>query len=205
MVSATMDEQSVINCLKDRVLPKPVFCENYRTLGVVNIILDLSGGMPSTILIKRVEDLRDPWSGDICFPGGKVEEDEDILDALYRETLEEICLAPKDYEIIGFLPSMRPSNLPETCVVPVLSIKSSKILPLPGLEATRVYYMLLDSRILYRIRSYQARKKDVVEGYRLHMNEVVWGLTYRVLNALLAILYSCRSLVPQRSLSKRSS
>ena len=207
MVSIAMDKQDIVKCLKNKVLLKPTYCENYHVLSVVNIILDVVEGMPKTILIKRIEDLRDPWSGDICFPGGRVEEKEDIFDTLYRETLEEVYLTPKDYEVIGFLPPMRPGNLPETCVIPVLSIKSSKILPMPGPEATRVYHMLLDPNngIPRRVESYQARKKDVVEGYRLYMNETIWGLTYRILNTLLSILRFCNPLVHQRSLATRSS
>ncbi|CAD8169439.1 unnamed protein product [Paramecium pentaurelia] len=42
------------------------------------------------LLIKRKVNARDPHSGQIAFPGGKVEKDENTFQAAIRETFEEI-------------------------------------------------------------------------------------------------------------------
>ncbi len=45
------------------------------------------------LLIHRAEDPRDPWSGHLAFPGGKVDPgDRSVADAAMRETQEEIGL-----------------------------------------------------------------------------------------------------------------
>jgi len=51
----------------------------------------LSG--PELLFIHRAEDSRDPWSGHMAFPGGKVDaSDGDALSAALRETREEVGL-----------------------------------------------------------------------------------------------------------------
>lgn len=44
------------------------------------------------LLIRRAENPRDPWSGHMAFPGGRVEKSERTRDAALRETREEIGL-----------------------------------------------------------------------------------------------------------------
>lgn len=39
--------------------------------------------------------------GDICFPGGAIEEGEDALTAVVRECCEELLIGPSDIEVIG--------------------------------------------------------------------------------------------------------
>jgi 8-oxo-dGTP pyrophosphatase MutT (NUDIX family) len=42
------------------------------------------------LLIRRAVSERDPWSGDVALPGGKVEEGETDLEAAIRECKEEV-------------------------------------------------------------------------------------------------------------------
>lgn len=47
--------------------------------------------MPELLMIRRAEHPRDPWSGHIGFPGGRVDsQDESTLQAAVRETREEL-------------------------------------------------------------------------------------------------------------------
>ncbi|MCU0304549.1 MAG: CoA pyrophosphatase, partial [Thermoanaerobaculales bacterium] len=57
------------------------------------------------LFIHRAEDPRDPWSGHMAFPGGRVDPaDRDPLAAAVRETVEEIGLdLERDGELIGRL------------------------------------------------------------------------------------------------------
>ncbi|CAD8117356.1 unnamed protein product [Paramecium sonneborni] len=53
------------------------------------------------VLIKRKVNARDPHSGQIAFPGGKVEKDENTLQAAIRETYEEIGVSLDESHHLG--------------------------------------------------------------------------------------------------------
>jgi 8-oxo-dGTP pyrophosphatase MutT (NUDIX family) len=62
---------------------------------------------PTVLLTRRTEDLRD-HAGQISFPGGRVEAGDSSLEyTALREAREEIGLASRHVEIVGFLPEHR--------------------------------------------------------------------------------------------------
>ena len=67
----------------------------------------LREGGPSVLLTQRTEHLKD-HPGQISFPGGRVEpEDASPADTALREAQEEIGLAARHVEILGYLPEYR--------------------------------------------------------------------------------------------------
>jgi 8-oxo-dGTP pyrophosphatase MutT (NUDIX family) len=66
--------------------------ERLRQAAVAAVLRDGAEGV-ELLLIHRAEDERDPWSGHMGFPGGRVEDtDPDPLAAAVRETREEVNL-----------------------------------------------------------------------------------------------------------------
>jgi 8-oxo-dGTP pyrophosphatase MutT (NUDIX family) len=64
------------------------------------------GGEMVIVLTKRAEDLR-KHSGEISFPGGRAdEEDDDLIQTALRESHEEIALRPDDVHVYGALMQM---------------------------------------------------------------------------------------------------
>jgi 8-oxo-dGTP pyrophosphatase MutT (NUDIX family) len=69
----------------------------------VLVPLYISGGHLHAVFTKRNADLR-RHAGEISFPGGRRDEDEDLRATALREAEEEIGLASADVEIVGALP-----------------------------------------------------------------------------------------------------
>jgi 8-oxo-dGTP pyrophosphatase MutT (NUDIX family) len=69
----------------------------------VLIPLCLSGGQLHAVFTKRSADLR-RHAGEISFPGGRRDPDEELRTTALREAEEEIGLASEDVEVVGALP-----------------------------------------------------------------------------------------------------
>ena len=82
------------------------------------IVLRQSG--PSVLLTQRTAHLKD-HPGQISFPGGRVEaEDASPAHTALRESEEEIGLASRYVEVIGYLPEYR--TVTGFCVTPVVGL-----------------------------------------------------------------------------------
>ena len=74
----------------------------------------------TVLLTERTAHLRD-HAGQVSFPGGGVEaEDDSPLETALRETEEEIGLARRHVDILGYLPEYRTGT--GFCVVPVVGL-----------------------------------------------------------------------------------
>lgn len=64
-----------------------------RMAAAVALVLRERAGDLDALFIRRAEHEDDPWSGDLAFPGGRIDpEDVDARAAAERETLEELSL-----------------------------------------------------------------------------------------------------------------
>jgi 8-oxo-dGTP pyrophosphatase MutT (NUDIX family) len=98
-------EQAAPNAINDDApdgrLPELAVLAPWRAAAVLLPIINRPGGL-TVLLTVRASDLR-AHSGQVAFPGGKIDEGETPQDAALREAKEEIGLAEQFVEPLGWL------------------------------------------------------------------------------------------------------
>ena len=84
--------------------------DNAQGSAAVSFALKPSGQELEVLLLQRQLVERDPWSGQISFPGGRSKPGETLLQTARRETLEETGLDLDSCEIVGRMRSIYPGN-----------------------------------------------------------------------------------------------
>ncbi len=142
------------------------------------------------LLMQRAHHKNDPWSGQMGFPGGKIEEtDAGPKEAAMRETLEEVGLALSDSEYVGQLNDIYGFKLDDVYVahistfvfwleqpaiiVPNYEVGDTVWLPLACLDDPD-YYMLYESPRL-GMPDMPAVRIDLTK------QQILWGLTLRII------------------------
>ena len=145
------------------------------------------------LLIKRARSERDPWSGHMALPGGRRDPGDDSLQATaVRETREETGLDLARLGVpLGRLDEVKPGSvrLPKLTIAPfVYGVPAHAEARVASREVDAVHWVPLD-----RLRAPETH--DDVEiplpggtrtfpCYRV-VDEIVWGLTYRILRQFL--------------------
>jgi 8-oxo-dGTP pyrophosphatase MutT (NUDIX family) len=167
---------------------------DHATRAAVALILREGDKGPDVLFIQRARHRGDPWSGDLGFPGGKIEEgDGSARAAAERETLEEVGLDLGAGRYLGRLDDLQGAHLPVLVSCFVYAIKHSPPLT-PSPEVTRSFWFPL-SELRNPHRHLQATVRFgeehlVAPAIRLlEASEVVlWGLTYRLVSNFLAVV-----------------
>jgi len=158
----------------------------------VALVLDVSldNNNPNILFIQRAECEKDPWSGQMAFPGGR-RETIDLVDgaAARRETAEEIGLELGTAQLIGRLNDMRgrhggrSADLMISCFVFVTDQNERLAL---NHEVADVMHLpisqLLDPSLRTSVR-YDAAGAIDFPGIFLSAKDerIIWGLTYHFL------------------------
>ncbi len=162
----------------------------------VSIVLRGPGADPSVLFIRRSEREGDLWSGHVAFPGGRVEPGEGLLEAAVRETAEEVGLdLQRGAERIGALdeiPAIGRGRAVGLSIQPwIFSLHGEPgPLRLSGEVAETRWVRLAD----VFDPAHRAPFPYTHEGRHLVLPSlrveglVVWGLTYRMLELLAAVL-----------------
>ena len=150
-------------------------------VGAVLIALYPDNGVVRTVLMKR-PDYDGTHSGQISFPGGKVEDiDIDIVATALREAEEEVNIKPSDVTVIGQLTELYipPSNF---LVHPVLGVLKSAPELIPDLHEVESIHI---PELKYLLRDDIIDESDILlsTGYTLRTpsfkvdGHIVWGAT----------------------------
>jgi len=138
------------------------------------------------LLVKRAEVPGDPWSGDMAFPGGKrTPGDRSLLDTVTREVREETGIDLDGSPAAGFMEPLVSSVRRTLCVQPIIYRLDEEPEVRLNYELTR--YLWVPSAVLRGSRA-QAAVKGWEGPVFMVGGEVVWGLTYRMLDKILEML-----------------
>jgi len=144
----------------------------------------------SLIVIKRAENIKDPWSGHYGFPGGMIENNESSYDAVTRECFEEIGLSLFQKDCLGKLPPYKISFIKNAKVIPyVFFIKNKPKLKLDSFEVESVLFFSLKNLFERENLSYCdfLTSQGIINRPALtYQNHMLWGISLAILNQLLA-------------------
>ena len=145
------------------------------------------------LFVKRAENPADPWSGQVAFPGGKRDvKDKSLKQTVVRETLEETNINLLDgCRFLGVLAAIRSTRKPEMKILPfVILLEHEPPIKLNIQELEGSVWISLEE--LARNKSTAKFSFGEVPAYIVG-NNVIWGLTYRILESFFHTLeYSSR-------------
>jgi 8-oxo-dGTP pyrophosphatase MutT (NUDIX family) len=166
-----------------------------RKAAVAAVLREIAGA-PELLFIRRAEHPRDRWSGQMAFPGGRVDPgDADPLSAAIREAHEEVALdLERSAELIGRLSEVsahrRGSPTPLTIVPFVFELREDVALR-PNHEVQETVWVPVGFLAERGNRGSMIWKVGGVpvpmSCYRFE-GRVIWGLTLRMVDELLGVI-----------------
>lgn len=176
-----MDDYSLIQLLQHRLR----FSTRVKPAQAAVLIAITDESDPKVLLTRRSLYLSN-HAGEVSFPGGKRDpQDTSNIVVALREAYEETALNPFDVQLIGDLPMQKARN--GMLVKPVVGLipPEVQLTPQPS-EIDRIFFASLSSLmnappIPYEVR--YAHQSLYFPSMRVE-NEIVWGLTARMLVSL---------------------
>lgn len=178
-----------------RALSTPASADRHtpgRRAAVAALLADEGDGV-SLLLIRRAERVSDPWSGHMALPGGHLDpSDPDLFTTAMREAREELGIdLAESAEFLGHLPDFQPMKSLDLQVRPFIFATTTRPALRPNAEVALALWVPL-AELASGTHRFQ---HELVLGDRplrvpaVRVGEhVVWGLTYRVLDALLELI-----------------
>jgi 8-oxo-dGTP pyrophosphatase MutT (NUDIX family) len=159
----------------------------------VSLLLKPMRGDFDLLLVKRVENPSDTWSGQMALPGGKCEPaDVSLKDTVVRETLEETGIALSDSRFLGVLASVWSEPSPNFKILPFVALLEGK----PRLKLNKAE---LETFIWVPYEEVVQSKGTVqfsfgkVPAY-IFAEGIVWGITYNILSEFIQAVEATQNL-----------
>jgi 8-oxo-dGTP pyrophosphatase MutT (NUDIX family) len=170
-----------------QIAPTELMPEARASAVLVNLYQGATG--VEVVLTKRAAHLKN-HKGEISFPGGRVEPDEQVHEAALREAVEEVALPAHDVTLVGELDHLL-TIVSNSYIIPIVGILPYQpTLIASADEVDRVLHVPLHE--LVRTDTYASEVWETPMGsrniYMYHLDdETIWGATARVLTQLLRI------------------
>jgi len=191
--------------LKDRE-PGLLLQESCRKSAVIIPIIEKEGGAEILFEVRSSRIGRQP--GDICFPGGALQDGETAVQAAVREACEELLISPEDLEIAcpcdlfhnesllvypyaaflrNYSGSFSPDEVAEVFTVPLEHFLESE----PFMCRSRMVRDV-DEDFPYHLiaggRNYKWPERIDNELFYILKDRALWGITARILNGFIRLL-----------------
>jgi 8-oxo-dGTP pyrophosphatase MutT (NUDIX family) len=167
---------------------------DHKQQAAVAMILHPADDGLQMLFIERSRHPGDPWSGNLAFPGGRVDPgDADARAAAERETDEELGLDLKSAELLGRLDDITGAYLPVQIACFVYLLTDLPQLR-PNEEVTDTFWFpcdeLLNGHLHGEVSLHWQGKLRTVQAIDLlgPGRPVLWGITYRLVTQLLVLL-----------------
>lgn len=148
----------------------------------------------AVLIIRRAHREGDPWSGHMALPGGRAEPDDaDLVATAIRETVEEVGVVLERPWLVGALDDVAPRTpvLPPIMVRPyIFFVPARPSLRLnPEVETAEWLELqtLLDPSTRQRVTVEAGGRSQLRDAF-VTSHGVIWGMTERILSALLSHL-----------------
>ena len=157
------------------------------TGAAVIVLLRLADQDFQVLFVKRAEKLTDPWSGQTALPGGKRDpEDTDLKETGVRETLEETGInLLEGFRFLGVMEPVRSTQRPEMKILPFVVLQEKEQTIELNEELTDYFWVPLKE--LGHSKGCVKHRLEEHPAYIIE-NNVIWGLTYRIVHNLLSLL-----------------
>lgn len=191
---------------------KPGSVERHGYFSVLVPLIEREGELFLLYEVRAEHMKRQP--GEVCFPGGKVEEGEDLRQCAVRETVEELGIQEQDIQIISqmdilytysnftmypFLGTIKaealarlrcnPDEVKEIFLIPLKSLMETE----PFVYKSRITQVVGDDFPYEKIRFPKGYKwREGVSEVPIYevKDRVIWGLTGRITRNLVDVLKS---------------
>jgi 8-oxo-dGTP pyrophosphatase MutT (NUDIX family) len=166
--------------------------DDHKKAGVLLLISQGEVEPIVTFMIRASGHPDDKHAGQISFPGGKKEEDDDtMISCAQRETHEEIGVPPEQYEILGILSDLY-VYVSNFLITPVVAYSSLQLhfIPEENEVAGLIHYPLSG---FYKFKNLKKKDLKIRQGIMKDVpyfdldGQVLWGATSMIMAEFISL------------------